>query len=106
MGTDTGLGNDGAILLFDGAQFASGLTAPIATIAGAATGLDDPVGLAWDGSTLWVADRANGTISRFDDFMTLDGDVAPSASLAVPDVVAVSLRPEGLAPTTGGSLGQ
>lgn len=104
VGTAAGLGNDGALLVFDVASTASGLTAPIAIISGASTGLDEPLGLAWDGATLWVADKGNGTVSRFDDFLTLEGDVAPSAVLAVPDVISVALRAEGLAPTSGGSI--
>ncbi len=105
-GADAGLGNDGSLYVFDVANEASGLTAPIATITGASTGLDEPIHLAWDGASLWVADSSNGTISRFDDFLNLDGDVAPTASLAVPDVIAVALRAEGLAPAVGGSTGQ
>ena len=105
-GPDAGLGSDGALYVFDVASGASGLTAPVATIAGASTGLDEPVHLCWDGSTLWVADSALGTISRFDDFLSLEGNVAPTSSLAVPDVIAVSLRAEGLAPAVGGSIGQ
>ncbi|QDV09822.1 NHL repeat protein [Planctomycetes bacterium Poly30] len=106
LGDDAGLGNDGAIFVIEGASQASGLTATVSRIAGASTGLDEPTGLAWDGSSLWVADRANGMVSRFDDLLSLDGDVAPTATLAVPDVSFVVLRAEGLAPTSGGSIGQ
>ncbi len=104
VGAGSGTGNDGAIYVFEAASAATGLYAPLLTIEGPATGLDQPVGLAWNGSSLWVADQANGTISRFDDLLTLDGNVAPAASIAVPDVISVALRAEGLSPTTGGSI--
>lgn len=105
-GSDVGLGNDGALYVFDVASEASGLTPPTAVLSGASTGFDEPVHLAWDGASLWVADSSNGTISRFDDLLTLTGDVAPSAIVAVPDVISVVLRAEGLSPATGGSTGQ
>ncbi|MFT6110186.1 MAG: hypothetical protein ACJA2W_003111 [Planctomycetota bacterium] len=106
VGAAAGAASDGALYVFDVVSGASGLTSPIATITGASTGLDEPVSIAWNGSSLWVADQENGTISRFDDFLTLDGDVAPTATLAVPDVISVSVKAQGLAPTSGGSIGQ
>jgi len=104
VGAASGVGPDGAIYLFQSASTAGGLTPPDAIVDGAVTGLDDPLSFAWNGDALWVADPAVGVISRFDGAAGLMGATAPSATLAAPDVRAIALVPEGLAPATGGSI--
>lgn len=104
VGAASGMGADGAVYVFESASTAGGLTPPDAVITGALTGLDDPLSFAWNGESLWVADPAAGAISRFDGAAGLMGNAPPAATLAAPDVRAIALVPEGLAPTSGGSI--
>lgn len=104
LGATSGGAADGAVYVIEGASSASGLTPVTRTLAGASTGLDDPSDLAWNGGTLWVVDTATETISSFADALTLDGDVAPTATRVEPFVRSVAVAPEGLAPATGGSI--
>lgn len=105
LGATSGTSDDGAIYVFEGASTApGGLLAATRVITGAATGLDDPSDLAWNGSTLWVVDEANETISRFDNALTLDGNVAPDATRAEANVRSVEVAPAAVAPSTGGSI--
>lgn len=103
-GQDAGAGPDGAIYRFDSPRTASGLTAPDAVVSGGLTSLDDPVSMAWNGSTLWVADRAAGEVRSYDEFLMASGAIAPTAVLAVPGVSAIALVPVGIAPASGGSI--
>ena len=96
---------DGAIYVFEGvSNAAGGLLAATRIVTGAATGLDDPSDLAWNGRNLWVVDEANETISLFEDALTLDGNVAPLATRVEADVRSVEVAPAAVAPTTGGSI--
>ncbi|MEM9380425.1 MAG: hypothetical protein AAGB93_10800 [Planctomycetota bacterium] len=95
---------DGTLFVVEGVSAASGLTPATVTISGAATLLDEPLDLAWNGSTLWVAENGGGALLRFDDLLMQSGDVAPNATLALPDVFSVELNPEALSPATGGSI--
>ncbi|MEM1450474.1 MAG: hypothetical protein AAF957_16105 [Planctomycetota bacterium] len=103
VGAGSGFG-DGSLFVLEGAGTASGLTPAVATITGAATTLDEPLDLAWNGSSLWVAENAGGALMRFDDLLMLDGNVAPTATFPLPDVVSVELNPESLSPPLGGSI--
>ena len=87
-----------------GASTASGLVPVTSLVSGGATLLDEPQDVAWNGGTLWVAEANAGLVLRFDDLLNLSGDVAPSASLALPDVFSVELNPEFLSPASGGSI--
>lgn len=104
VGGTSGVSDDGAIYVFEGASTASDLASATRVISGVSTGLDDPAELAWNGSTLWVVDTANEAILRFDDALTLDGDVAPTATRAEPNVKGVELAPAAVAPSSGGSI--
>jgi len=103
-GGAAGSGDDGAIYVIDAASISSGLVPVTTAVAGPSTGLDEPGDLAWNGDTLWVAERVNGQLLRFDGLLGLSGDAAPAASLALPDVYSVELNPEFLSPGTGGSI--
>lgn len=95
----------GAIYVFEGVSSAAGgLLAADRVITGAATGLDDPSDMAWNGKNLWVVDEANETISLFEDALTLDGNVAPLATRVEADVRSVEVVPAAVAPTAGGSI--
>ena len=105
VGATSGASDDGAIYVFEGVSSAAGgLLAADRVITGAATGLDDPSDMAWNGKNLWVVDEANETISLFEDALTLDGDVAPLATRVEADVRSVEVVPAAVAPTAGGSI--
>lgn len=103
-GGAAGGGGDGAIYVIEAASISSGLVPVASVVAGPATQLDEPGDLAWNGSTLWVAERENDLLLRFDGLLGLSGDAAPDGSLALPDVYSVELNPEFLSPGTGGSI--
>lgn len=102
VGDTSGMSSDGALLVIEGASMGDGLTPVARTVTSAQ--LDEPLDLAWNGATLWVAENANGVLMRFDDFGGAMGSTAPTASAAVPDVTSVDLVLTGLAPTEGGSI--
>ena len=104
VGGASGSGSDGAIYVIEAARTSSGLAPVATTVAGPSTQLDDPGDVAWNGDTLWVAERASGQLLRFDGLQTLEGDAAPDATLALPDVYSVELNPEFLSPGAGGSI--
>ena len=105
--TDAGAaagGADGAIYVVEAASTDSGLIPVTTLVSGASTLLDEPEDVAWNGSTLWVAEAGGEQLLRFDDLLTLSGDVAPSANRALPGVFSVELNPTFLSPATGGSI--
>ena len=105
VGATSGASDDGAIYVFEGVSSApGGLLAADRIITGAATGLDDPSDLAWNGKNLWVVDEANETISLFEDALALDGNVAPVATRVEADVRSVEVAPASVAPSAGGSI--
>jgi hypothetical protein len=97
-------GVDGSLIFIDGASTASGLVPVATTVAGPSTQLDDPGDVAWNGDTLWVAERASGQLLRFEGLRNLEGDAAPDATQALPDVYSVELNPAFLSPGAGGSI--
>jgi len=103
-GAAAGAGQAGSVYVVSGASTAGGLVPATSLVSGGATLLDEPQDLAWNGGTLWVAEANAGLVLRFDDLLNLSGDVAPSASLALPDVFSVELNPEFLSPASGGSI--
>ncbi|MCA9793643.1 MAG: hypothetical protein KC910_17650 [Candidatus Eremiobacteraeota bacterium] len=69
---------------------------PSVRIAGAATQLGNPVDLAFDGANLYVAEKSNGQILRFDSVrvpLAADPNRAPSASIARTAPESVTLLP-------------
>jgi hypothetical protein len=91
-----GFDNDGMIWVLENASQANGNVTPRARIAGASTLLGNPVGLALDGSTLYVAEKAKSLILRFDNVLGLTGDnnLAPSAAVTVLEPESVTFVPE------------
>ncbi len=64
-------------------------------IAGPATGLGNPVDVAFDGFNLYVAEKGNGAILRFDDVEIIGGgNFAPSSSLALTGVESIIPLPD------------
>lgn len=63
------------------------------------TQLGNPVDIAWDGSSLYVAEKSQKQVLRFDNlFDSAGGDVAPDASFAQNNPESVVLLPDYLAP--------
>ena len=90
---------DGRIYVLDNASGANGLTNLRLEIAGPATTLGNPVDLAFDGSNLYVAEKANGggVLLRYDNILTLTGgplNRSPDRSLAFPAPESVVLSPD------------
>ncbi|MCA9319264.1 MAG: hypothetical protein KDB53_00950 [Planctomycetes bacterium] len=74
---------DGRIFAVPGASTADGNVVASLVIGGPATNLGNPVDLAFDGADLYVAEKANNLVLRFDAILaTAGGDFAPSVSLA------------------------
>ncbi len=102
---DTAVATDGVIYTIDAASAADGLTDPTVRIGGAATLLGNPVDLAYDGQNLFVAEKSNGMILRFDDVLTsAGGDIAPNDDVVHVSPESVCLVPSGLSPASGGSI--
>ena len=84
---------DGKIFVIENASAADGLTEVRLQIAGPSTLLGNPVGVAFDGTHLFVTERTKDAVLRFDDVLTLTGaqDLAPSGAVTVaqPEAVAV-----------------
>jgi hypothetical protein len=95
--SDVGLAasaTDGRLYLVEGASFASGTVDVRIDIAGAASKLGNPVDIAFDGAHLFVAEKSNGAILRWDFFADLaSGDVAPDRQFAVGAPESVALVP-------------
>ncbi len=69
-------------------------------IGGPSTNLGNPVDIAFDGEHLYVAEKSNDLILRFDDIAaSAGGDVAPSQSIMRVKPESVSLIPSYLSRT-------
>ncbi len=86
---------DGKIYVIENASTASGTVTPKVTIAGATSKLGNPVDCAYDGERLYVAEKSNDLLLRFDGLAALDGmsDRAADASIAVVKAESVALVP-------------
>ncbi|MCK0153242.1 hypothetical protein MWU49_05995 [Alcanivorax sp. S6407] len=63
------------------------------------TQLGNPVDIAWDGSSLYVAEKSQKQVLRFDNLLdSAGGDVKPDASFAQNNPESVVLLPDYLAP--------
>ncbi|MCI0637020.1 MAG: hypothetical protein L0206_24355, partial [Actinobacteria bacterium] len=102
---DIAVDDDGVIYTIDAASTADGLTAPTVRIAGASTLLGNPVDVAYNGQDLFVAEKLNGLVLRFNDVLTsAGGDIAPDDSVLHVAPESVVLVPSNLSPTSGGSI--
>jgi hypothetical protein len=89
-----GAGDDGQIFVINNASSADGQSTVSAIIGGAATMLGNPVDIVNNGSTLFVAEKANGMILRFDNILNRgdnSGNVAPDAMIAASAPESVSI---------------
>ena len=99
---------NGAIFVYQAGSY--GNIAPVRTITGSDTGIDNPLGLAVDGSgNIYVANNANSTVTIYSS--TANGNVAPTGgffSTQIKDSAGVALDKLGniyLVNQTGGSGG-
>jgi hypothetical protein len=90
-----GFDNDGMIWVLEQASSADGNVSAKARIIGSDTQLGNPVGIDFDGSSLYVAEKAKSLVLRFDDVLSLTGDnnLAPSAAVTVIEPESVILVP-------------
>lgn len=98
---DPASADDGKIYVVPGAATASDITDVTVNIAGASTNLGNPVDLMFDGVNIYVAEKSNGAVLRFDDILNSSGgDVAPDSSVAytAPESVAIIPNHLSLAP--------
>lgn len=83
---------DGKLYVISGAQSADGITDVSVNIAGPSSMLGNPVDLMLSNGHVYVAEKSNGAILRFDNILNADsGDIAPSysASFTAPESVSV-----------------
>lgn len=88
---EPGFDTDGKVFIIENAGEAKGATEVKAQLAGPNSGLGNPSDLSFDGSALYVGDKALDAVLRFDDILSLDGavDPAPTGALSV-------IKPESL----------
>jgi len=83
---------DGKIYVLNNISSASGLTNIAVNIAGANTMLGNPVDIMYTGSNLYVAEKSNGLVMRFDDILSsAGGDISADLSISytAPESVAI-----------------
>ncbi|MBC8170085.1 MAG: fasciclin domain-containing protein [Anaerolineae bacterium] len=93
--TDVGAADnntDGQIFTISGASTANDLAAVTLQIAGDQTMLGNPVDLAFDGTNLYVAEKANDLVLRYDNILSLTGTLNQPA-----DLMLSVTKPESLA---------
>lgn len=91
---DAASATDGQLFVIPGASAVEGLTEVAVQLGGPETLLGNPVDIAWDGQHLYVAEKSNNAILRFDDLLySLGGDLAPDRQIAFNRPESVILNP-------------
>lgn len=86
--------SDGKIYVIPGAETANGLTNINVSISGANTNLGNPVDIMFSGNHLYVAEKSNNLIMRFDSILnSAGGNIAPDASISYTSPESVALIP-------------
>ena len=83
---------DGKIYVMNNGASANGLTDILVNISGVNTNLGNPVDIMYTGSHLYVAEKSNNLVMRFDNILTSSGgDIAPDLSISytAPESVAI-----------------
>jgi hypothetical protein len=85
--------NDGQLLIIDGASAANGNVPVRAQIKGSSTLLGDPSDIAFDGTSLYVAENFNGFLLRYDNILAQSGvlDLEANSISNAPSVRSVTL---------------
>lgn len=88
--------NDGQLFVINNASSANGNFAVQTQIAGANTRLGNPVDVTFDGSNLYVAEKSNDFILRFDNILTQSGvlNIAPNLTATKNKPESVALAPD------------
>jgi hypothetical protein len=85
---------DGAVFLIPDADTADDQVMVSAAIRGDATRLGNPVDIAFDGTNLFIAEKSNSAVLRYDailDFTGLDNNVAESSMIEVANAESVQV---------------
>lgn len=77
-----GSNSDGQIFVIAGGASADGLTDVQLRLAGGNTNLGNPVDIAYDGTNLFVAEKANNMVLRYNNILGLSGDLDRAADVA------------------------
>ncbi|MBZ9611862.1 collagen-like triple helix repeat-containing protein [Rheinheimera maricola] len=83
---------DGKLYVLNNISAASGLTEIAVSISGAATALGNPVDIMYHGQHLYVAEKSNNLLLRFDNILNSNGGNIPASlsySFTAPESVAV-----------------
>ena len=82
---EPGFDTDGKVLVIESASQAEGATEVKAQLSGPNSGLGNPSDLTFDGSALYVGDKAMDAVLRFEGVLSLSGavDPAPTGALSV-----------------------
>lgn len=88
--------NDGQLFVINNASTANGNFAVKAQIAGTNTKLGNPVDITFDGANLYVAEKSNNLITRFDGILKQSGvlNIAPNRTSARNRPESVALAPD------------
>ncbi len=92
---DASVADDGQIFAITGAAAADGETEVALRIAGAATSLGNPVDIDFDGADLYVAEKSNSAILRYDGILDLAGDLDMAQDATIEVVSAESVQVQG-----------
>ncbi|MDD3765267.1 MAG: hypothetical protein PHP86_18385 [Nevskiales bacterium] len=85
---------DGQLFVLSSAAEASGNVVPSQVIGGPGSRLGNPVDLSYDGVNLYVAEKANNGVLRFDSLLSRgSGDVVPDATISRSAPESVALIP-------------
>ena len=82
---EAGFDADGKLFVVRNASSAAGDTAVAAQLSGPESLLGNPVGVAFDGDDVYVAEKAGNVVLRFDDVLTMTGvtERAPNGAVTV-----------------------
>lgn len=93
---DTGFDTDGSLYVIANGSTADGNVEPTRVIEGPNSDLGNPVDIAFDGTNLYVAEKANdgGQLLRFDDIQgsTGTGDATPDAAFSMDNPESVCIN--------------
>ena len=80
---EPGFDTDGKLFVIENASQAEGKTEVKAQLSGPNSGLGNPSDLTLDDSSLYVGDKAQDTVLRFEDVLSLEGAVDPAPTGAI-----------------------
>ncbi len=91
---EPGFDTDGKLLVIEQVATAEGETEVMLQVSGSDTLLGNPVGLAFDGTDLFVAEKSKDVVLRFDNLLMQEGvvELAPNGAVTVPQPESVTLR--------------